>query len=340
MGYFMKKRVDKNVILHVGMGKTATTYLQKSVFPHIKDIYYTNRWKDDPIGDFARKIKIINPVLIDIEREKVVIHEFLSSLKSKTVLFSDEGLFGSAWENFNNNYYTTIFLKKVFPDAKVLMIIRKQTEWLESSYNYAVKLGYSVTADKYCNYKNGVFGDFRSLTGLVNVDIKQLNLYAFSNYYKKLFGKENVLILPYELFKINNNLFLDIIYKYFDIEPYYPKKIKRKNMAFSYWSINIAIFLNKFLVRSFNPIGFIKEKPFLKFFQKNAHKSIIYKILGAISIKLSLRSFLKYTVDKISSKKFKLLDENKSSIVMQYHKEFNEKLSDEIGIDLESYGYY
>lgn len=331
----------KNIVIHVGMGKTGTTYLQQYVFPHLKNIYYGNRWKNEPIGEFLRKIKLINPILIDVQKERHIIDDFLDSIPEKTILISDEGLVGSAWENHNSQNYTAELLKKIFPNAKIFMVIRNQVDWFESSYNYAAQLGYPVTAKRYFNYRKGRFNDFTSPYMLPNVDVKQLNLYSFSKNYMRIFGKENVKILPYELFKKNNNAFLEKIYRFFDFSPFYPEKVQKSNEAYSMLSIHVAIFLNRFLVRPFNGCGFIIERPFFKnYLMPRYNKNLLYKVFCHISSRLSLRYFLKKTIDNIYYTKYRFFDEQKSRQIIDYYKASNKMLSDMIGIDLKEYGYY
>lgn len=361
--------MDKRVVIHVGMSKAASTYLQHAVFPYMKNVYFVRRGPKDPIGALLLKMKVFNPVLLDSEEEKKVIDRFLDTVSEESIVISDEWLFGTAWENFYNNYSTTDFLKKIFPQAKILLVIRRQVEWCESIYNQVIKAGFSLKADTFFSFHDNAFHD-AVIPYSVRVNVKQLNLYKYMMSYCRHFGKESVLVLPYELFKKDNIAFLDRLYDYFQLQPFYPEKGRPINRSISSLSLRTGLVLNRLLVRSFNTCGFLKERPFsdflnsyavsakisediksawnerrfllvfIRFLKNPQRRHVLFKLLNFISMRCHLQFFMENVLDYLSNKKYRYFDEVKCNLVMEHHREDNKKLAEHIRCDLSEYGYY
>src|SRR5205823_3894012 len=86
-------------------------------------------------------------------------------------------------------------VKMVFPDARVLLVIREPVEWLQSMYFFRLSLRFPETLDGFNVWlKNGLEHRF---TG---TDIGQIQIGALLDIYAGCFGEENVTVLRYEDF--------------------------------------------------------------------------------------------------------------------------------------------
>lgn len=115
------------VYFHVGLGKTGTTYLQYNFFPKMRDICYIQRTR------YSKSHKIIN-------RRKcykyLVSREFDRQFDREVKKFAEK-----------------------FPDAKPIIVLRRQDSWIASQYRRFIKNGrqYSFTEFIDVENNNGVW---------------------------------------------------------------------------------------------------------------------------------------------------------------------------------------
>ena len=101
---------NQEVFFHVGLGKVASTYLQKNIFPRLKGISYisTHQYK---------KSKLIIPKLKD--QKVLVSREFDRQFEEEV-----------RW--FTNDY----------PNARIIILFRRHDDWIASQYKRHVKNGF------------------------------------------------------------------------------------------------------------------------------------------------------------------------------------------------------
>lgn len=121
---------DNNVIIHIGLIKTGSTYLQNFIFPHLsKTIFinghenFTSQWQDQVLKN------------------------------NEHILISDENFSGKAWKK--ENYYSRAipidyrpsmvfernvkFLKQCFPNATIFIFFRRHGDLVISMYRQFIK---------------------------------------------------------------------------------------------------------------------------------------------------------------------------------------------------------
>ena len=145
--------VTKQLLIHAGYGKTATTWLQRKIFPNIPDSIYLGK---DPFlsKQFERlHYKLFTPFYsIDkyyARNSAMMISDYAKMIKDvvyrgpqniKKVVISDKCMMD--YENYNDelNMYLLEQLKRklvdVFYDVKLLITIRSQETWLLSYFAY------------------------------------------------------------------------------------------------------------------------------------------------------------------------------------------------------------
>lgn len=115
---------SKEVFFHVGLAKTGTTYLQHNFFPKLKGIQYIQRTKYRDLK-YAKIIERTN-------HEKYLIsNEFDRQLKQEL-------------EN----------IASVYPDAKIIIVLRRHHSWIASQYRRRIKNGYSFTFKEFIDLEN------------------------------------------------------------------------------------------------------------------------------------------------------------------------------------------
>ncbi|MFO8236039.1 MAG: hypothetical protein R6U04_11620 [Bacteroidales bacterium] len=106
----MTKNSDKIVFFHVGLPKTASTFLQVKVFPNFSGIEYIKK------HDFKRKDKIIEKS--DFERILLSIELDLDVKEGRR----------KAWD-----------VASKYPNSYPIIVLRKHGSWLSSKYKYYLR---------------------------------------------------------------------------------------------------------------------------------------------------------------------------------------------------------
>ena len=129
-------------------------------------------------------------------------------------LFSHEALSGNPTGKIEKLPFTVADnLKKAYPDAKILIIIRNQFDYILSYYTFRV----AVKGQEYMKFSK--FLKYADKIGL----FKKLFYHELIEYYHHLFGNENVKVIPMELLKENKTRFIKDIIKFIGVNA--PKEI-------------------------------------------------------------------------------------------------------------------
>ena len=105
-----------NLILHIGIQKTGTTFVQNAVFPLWKGIHY--------LGNDKLEILLRCP-------------------SDRPVLLSREGLSGQNWAHHAVRERSIARLAHLFPKARIMLSFRKHSRYIASSYcQYLQRGGY------------------------------------------------------------------------------------------------------------------------------------------------------------------------------------------------------
>lgn len=329
----------KNVYLHLGMPKTGTTFLQARCFPYLKGI----RYPDQEIMELLDRIIYTNPIFLDLQRTRQEADSILGNISEDCLLISHERLFGNMLTNYHDNVYLAGCLKAVFPEAKLVVVIRRQDELVESIYKQSLQSYYHQRINSFLNYRNKTFEDACDQMGLPNLDIKQIDLSKYVQNYVEHFGRDRIAVLPYELLLQDQRAFLEKLFAFISVEPFYPDRNSQENRSYSWLSCHIALLLNRFVwvegdgSRLFK---FIPNKPFSSFLKRRSSESRFHKPLSAINRRLTLRHLLQNGVDRVFYFKGNLISREKRELIMAFHAESNRALDEEFDLNLKSYGYY
>ena len=222
---------------HIGLHKTATTFLQQKVFPNCNNLYYIDRNKlreknkEGPFKDWL----ISRDFEMAFCRSPEFWHEYGDTLiknaipeeilkSDQHVLATSEGITGARVFLRNTDPMSgpfcpvsdphlliphfknlqTIIAKFGFSQIKVLLTIRRQDSWLASNYSQfshiiprASQKDFERQIEHLMNHKQRYF--WEGVWG---------NYYLLRNIILEAVGKSNYLILPFELLQVNPNKYL------------------------------------------------------------------------------------------------------------------------------------
>ncbi len=116
----------KEIFVHVGLPKTASTFLQKRVFPKLKDCYYIKKCNYFSIKD-----------------------EDISQNPQKKVLLSHESLIKDNTKGLLKDDRRIRALQQKFPEAKTIIFFRRHDKWIKSKYYYYIRKNGFETFDRY-----------------------------------------------------------------------------------------------------------------------------------------------------------------------------------------------
>ena len=153
-------------------------------------------------------------------------------------VLSAERLSGDPHFNSRDSEAIAFRLAATFPDSRVLVGIRDQTSMLVSLYKQYVKRGGTVSFRRY------VAPPF---------PFGYLEYHRLIGHYQNLFGASNVLVLPYELLRMQPWAFLERIGEFLGV-PATNAEHRQMNVSLSALSLSLKRHANRCIVRDkFNP---------------------------------------------------------------------------------------
>ena len=213
--------------VHIGFPKTASTWLQE-LFGARKEICFLYKpnffhWDDcfSKGKDFYFSLfqpKEGNKIFLDSDEAYAIGRRFGSfgwdCLCQPNLKLSDKFILPSDRQLIANRIH------EISPEAKILMVIRNQADWLSSVYKHHIRKG-----------EHGSFGKFLDSSDCTypGKDFLSAGFYSqTAELYFRLFGKENVLVLFYEDLINNPTGFLDKVSDFLGINKFDYGHISRK----------------------------------------------------------------------------------------------------------------
>jgi hypothetical protein len=237
----------KTVYLHVGYHKTATTFLQRYIYPNMRRINYVGK------GEIKKEARTLRYKSISDAQAESIRDHFNSFNDGRPILISFEGFSSSPWRNYETKENTRILrdLRRVYPqaeyDAQVIVSIRAQVALLTSLYVQHLHQGGVMDAGQFLDYckRNQSLDDFHFNRYLQRI--------------KEIFGKDNLYVMVYEHFKENPWEEMRKLMAYMDEPgvPDYPPPSDNRNVNRGYGTMQVALArkLNLFFKSPLHPNG-------------------------------------------------------------------------------------
>jgi len=195
---------DVQALIHVGYPKAASSWLQKFFFT-VENGYCPVL---DPV---TLQLSLIDasPFSYSPEHAQDWVDRRLSETPGSLDLvpsISSESLVGHAHCGGYNARTNADRLFELCPKGKVLIITREQLSEIRSLYKTFITWGMPHSIERLLNPLDP------GLSPQFNLDFLRYDLLV--SYYQELYGKSNVLVLPYELFVLKPRIFLGKIYRF------------------------------------------------------------------------------------------------------------------------------
>lgn len=240
--------IMQKIICHIGFPKTGTTYLQKNVFPLIKNLNYIE----------SGEIKHLLHDLIEKDDSyfnKANIREELMQMhiSNTNMLLSYEPLTGHHLKTeFPNRSQIARRLKAVGVD-KIIITIRNQLDVLESTYKQYIKSGGVLKLSNFFNLNNNSNPYFF---------IDYFNYEKIVELYSEIFGIENVKVIQFENLFLNTSPFENLLAHFLNVEntDFSSQTEFKVNKSLSNFSTKLLRIINHFTYNSYRPSSLVSKK--------------------------------------------------------------------------------
>jgi len=323
------------IVAHVGLPKTASTFLQKHFFPQFPKVgfdYYSTEKNFDWPNELDWIFEVNKIWWPDLLTESYV----MDYQQREQLFICRVEKLSTPWlkqaKQLRNrlNPHTIIsaegFCGKALPTAELSATILHEMGVEKLIYIYRNQADWSMSAWRQMILREDVFARYLPYHDLF---IKESDLYCsnpidmnwvkYVEMYQKVFGKDNVLAIPYEMMKESSDDFLKHILKFMNIA----------EMKFNFCS---TVENPSYEGDHYTGWKLDQNSFFLKFprIRARVHKHLTPWVVNvALLNKLLLKI---YKVPPVSQ-------ELKSDIKRQF-KESNQNLAELSGFDLEKYGYF
>lgn len=231
-------------LLHIGYHKTGTTWLQRCVFRNAKAGF-----------SFVAGGKTLRPAFVEVDPSRfdpeIARRNFEPKIRkaqarSLVPVLSAERLSGNPHFRSRDNEAIAVRLAAAFPDARVLVGIREQKSMLVSLYKQYVKRGGAASFQRYATTAPGA-------QGAPPFPFDYLEYHRLIGHYQTLFGAANVLVVPFELLRMQPSAYLERIGEFLGV-PATKAEYRQMNVSPSALSLSLKRHANRYVVRDkFNP---------------------------------------------------------------------------------------
>jgi len=231
---------NRRIVIHLGLQKTATRFMQKYVFTPTREqgVIYNPEPMMSALHALYRSPD--NPDLLR-EAQSEIAHT-LQMATDATLLISKPDLLGDMYNSYASFRENLDLLKRLFPEAELLLFIRHPADWLHSAYRQSLVKGVGGSIETFLNYYDGAFQPKRAhfANGMRNVDALSLPFKAAFDHSVALYGADSVHLYCFEDFRRDKPAVLEQIRRLLGLGELVVDDADRvKNRSFSALAIHI-----------------------------------------------------------------------------------------------------
>ena len=186
------------VLLHIGLHKTGTPFLQREVFGQLDPAEFN--MNPEPLWPAVRQAvrHPDDPERVETARQAVA--EWRASGDDRTLVISEPHISGDMYGSHHDYADNLAIMREFFPEARAMFFVRKQSDWLQSAYRQHLAKGKPVPIEVFLNFYDGEFRSRlgREVYGARNVEALTLRFLAIHRAWAEAYGEENVYLLRQE----------------------------------------------------------------------------------------------------------------------------------------------
>lgn len=245
---------DRSPLVHIGYHKTATTWLQQSVFCRADHGFITPMQRKR----IQELMVLADPLAFDAAAVRAEYDAALAATgpgEGLVPVVSEERLSGNIHSGGYDDKEIADRLRRVFPDARILIGIREQRSMILSCYKQYVVEGGPCSLKRYVN---------PPVRGRVKVPMFNDRHFRFDRligHYRELFGDDRVHVVTFEQCRADPEGFVDDICRFAGATRAGPIITAGRNVSLSGLSAGIKRRLNGPFVRdTLNPNAWVDHR--------------------------------------------------------------------------------
>lgn len=139
-------------LIHIGMPRTASTFLQQEFFPKVGGFTFYGVETTQYSLAFQRLLYQDDSLFDDSAFEAIA-----KKIRSENAILSNELFVGqSLYLNSTNRSRIAHRLKRFFPDAEILIMLRNQVSLLQSLYAIGVYSGHTCSPEEFVRFSDAI----------------------------------------------------------------------------------------------------------------------------------------------------------------------------------------
>lgn len=313
----------RETFVHVGMHKCASTFLQSRFFPALAGARYL---EPGFLGGLLREYRA------QPEAALARLASTLAELPDRRLLLSNESVASRPDRDYEMLEANARALHAMFPRARILLIVRRQDDYLESLYKQVVEgnTAYPYSIRSFLNLRGDGFGAFHR--EFPNVDVRRVDLFGMYRTYRDRFGAGNVLVVPFEELRRDQRGFLERIVRFMGLDDaHVPERLCAANVSRGAGGLQAVLLRNRVrhLARQALPcaVAALRGDPASSW--RHARAAL-----------RPFADFLRVAELRQAASTGRLLREPVRRRILDLHRHSNRMLGEASGVDLERYGYY
>lgn len=305
-----------SIFIHIGYPKTATTWLQGCVFPHLNGCAYLP-FQDSRYGWFD-SLLLDHDFVFNAAKIRTRFDASIASADTTSkMILSWESFAGNVFEGGHNALPLARRLHEVFPEASIIITVRNQVNMIESTYRQYIHEGGTLDINGFLSLR---------YPSPLRLEKEHFFYDRLVGAYQALFGKERVKVLVYEQLADDKHSFLSDLLGFIgvdeDVAAIEARCAARENIGMSLPSIYLARWLNRLVYSHFNLSPLLPRK-----------------LVSARHIRFALQRIADPLLLRRLKGKKSLLTDFQRAELSDYFRESNRRLEEISGVSLASYAY-
>lgn len=199
------------VLIHVGYPKTATTLLQKQVFPHHPEIAFFGKYN----SSLTSQMITTRMCDYDPDATRARFLDEAAKQQKETVVISRERFVGNPLLSAQEGDILAHRISLTFPEAEIILFVRSQVEMIESLYAEMVVGGGTAACTNVRNLlRTSDFADAK-----IGWNPEYLMYDKTIGYFDRLFGRKNVNVFVFEKLRSDFQAFISSFFDVMNLAP-------------------------------------------------------------------------------------------------------------------------
>lgn len=187
-----------SVVLHIGLHKTATRYLQRAVFRQLDDERFLVN--PEPLFHDLRQAARHPGDEQWARAAESAAREARRQAGQRTLVVSDPSISGDMFSSHADYRENLDLVHGLFPEARIIYFVRRQSDWLQSAYRQSLVKGKGAPIEQFLNFRDGEFRPRpgRRVNGIRVIEALSLRFLDIYRAYAERFGPEHVYLFRQE----------------------------------------------------------------------------------------------------------------------------------------------